>query len=593
MSILNNLSSLDVTLRDYQIEMIEAIHNCHSNNILAVKPTGTGKTFTVGSYCLITPGRTLWIACSEELIDQTVDSFKTLMPGVDIGVFIGSNRNFDNHITIASLQTIKNPNNLILLSNEYKKVVFDEAHHAVAPTAKRAFYKYGLVDLDTAGFDNVRFFRPHFSDDRKLIGCTATSERTDGTPLGNIFQDRVDAPRIEWFINQGYLCDLKFLSVETGIDLSDVKVYAGDLSESGIADHLVDSGYIKELGRVIEEYCGNRKSIIVYLPNVVTTKLASKLLNESGISSDYVIGAERQRRKEVIARFKKGEFRVLVNCLVLKEGFDAPNADAMLLCRPTRSSLLLTQMIGRLTRNSPQTGKDYGLIVDLVFRRRQEDILSASSIFEEYDLKDPEIEKMSIRERYELQVKRANLVHKVLYIIDRFRHNKTLMEQKEEENKEKKVRYAKDPEYVDMPDSIQLLVDTRILKKLDMTYKEFMSEFKNQVYILSNAQDSIFNFNEIGDKQSERLQDLTGYSAEDLSIMDWVDAQALISVFACQKPITSNQINYLYYIYGKQGLEKEEVEKLIPKTSKKAHELICELTGVKRSKGRRIKYGRA
>ena len=590
MSVLDNVDTLNIKLRDYQLEMIEAIDECENNTILSVMPTGTGKTFTIGAYCLLTQQRILWIVCSEELIYQTYDSFKALMPDIDVGIFIGNHKSFNNKITIASLQTIKNPNNLILLDDDYVNIVFDEAHHSETPTAKRIFYRYGMVDLDTAGFNNVRFFNPHFLENRKLIGCTATPDRTDGTPLGNIFQDRVDSPSLEWFISEGYLCDLKFISVETGIDLSDVRTYIGDLSEGDIAQKLIDSGYINELGRVIETYCADRKSILLYLPNVATAITASKLLNEAGISSDYVVGSERKRRKEVIKRFKRGEIRVLVNCLVLKEGFDAPVADCAVICRPTKSALLLTQFIGRVTRNAP--GKEFASVIDLVFGRRQQDIITASSIFEDYDLKDPEIVGLSIKQRYELQIRRANLIQHLTHIIDRYRHNKDLSETKELEEKIKKSRYPKDPQYIDMPDSIQLLVDTRILKKLDVTYKEFMIEFKNEVYNLTANQKSIFQHTEVGDSQLDKLQELTGYNREDLSIMDWVDAQALIGVFNAQKPTSTSQTKFLNWLMSKKGIAQEEIYKAIPKTSKKANDLIKEMTGVK-SRKRRVRRGRA
>ena len=191
-----------------------------------------------------------------------------------------------------------------------------KTHHITSETSKRVLFRYGLCDLETAGYDNVGLIEPHFSDDRQLIGVTATPERTDGTPLGKILHDRIDSPKIEWFIQHGHLCDLKFVSIDTGVDLSDVRTYMGDLSDSEIAQELMDSGYIDELSRVINEYCEDRKSIIIYLPDVKTTKLAARLINDSGITADYVIGQERKRRKSVIDKFKKGELRVLVNCLV-------------------------------------------------------------------------------------------------------------------------------------------------------------------------------------------------------------------------------------------------------------------------------------
>ena len=57
---------------------------------------------------------------------------------------------------------------------------------------------------------------------------------------------------------------------------------------------------------------------------------------------------------------------VLVNCLVLTEGFDEPSIEAILMARPTQSSILAMQMIGRGTR--PHPGKKYLIVVDFVDR---------------------------------------------------------------------------------------------------------------------------------------------------------------------------------------------------------------------------------
>ena len=213
--------------------------------------------------------------------------------------------------------------------------------------------------------------------------------------MGKIFSERLDTPPLEWFIEEGYLCDLKFISIDTGVDMSDVKSYAGDLSESEMARRFIESGYIDELSRVINEYLPDKKHILLYVPDVETAKLAAKLIKKSGMSCDYVVGSERDRRFDVINRFKNGDIRVLVNCLVLKEGFDAPCTDAIILCRPSKSKLLLRQIIGRGTR--PFDGKTICTIVDLVVKRREQDIVSASGIFDDLELSKIEQQTMTIR----------------------------------------------------------------------------------------------------------------------------------------------------------------------------------------------------
>ena len=202
---------------------------------------------------------------------------------------------------------------------------------------------------------------------------------------------------------------------------------------------------------------------------------------------------------------------------------------------------------------------------------------------------------MSIRERYQLQAERANKICKLAHLLDRYRHNKNIQETIEQEEKEKRARQeAGQPEFKDMPDAIQLLVDTRILKKLDMNYKEFMIEFNNEVYVLTANQKSIFGYEGIGEVQSKKLQQLTGYTEDDLSIMDWVDAQALIGVFNAQKPISDRQSKFLKFVLTKRGFSEENINKRMPRTSRKANKLINELTGAsKYKKSGSVRRGRA
>jgi superfamily II DNA or RNA helicase len=63
-------------------------------------------------------------------------------------------------------------------------------------------------------------------------------------------------------------------------------------------------------------------------------------------------------------QFRHGDLTVLASVGVLTEGFDAPAAEVCILARPTKSLALHIQMIGRVLRTSPDTGKVRALIHD-------------------------------------------------------------------------------------------------------------------------------------------------------------------------------------------------------------------------------------
>ena len=585
MPILDRVSELNVKLRDYQEEMIIKLHESESKRTILQLETGTGKTIVFMTYSILKSvlngKRVLVIVGSEELLEQAIKTAKMIKPDISIGRFIGSTRDYDNDIVVSSLQTIKNLHNLIVLDDDFEIIIYDEAHHATSPTSKRVFYRYGVCDLDTAGYDNVDLVTPHVLPTRELIGVTATPERTDQTPLGLIFHDRIDGPPIEWFISEGYLCDLKFVTVETGLDLSDVRSYIGDFSESDLAKKLIKSGYINEISRVIEEYANDRKSILLYVPNVATAKIAAAAIQDDGISCDYVVGAERSRRAGVIERFKRGEIRVLVNCLVLKEGFDAPNADCIINCRPTKSPPLLKQIIGRLTR--PFEGKDIGLFLDLGFKRRQDDIISASGLFQQTELQESEQEALTIKQRIILQQQKSGIMSRAIYVFDRIRHKKDLETEEEPEPVVNSESSIPDEDYFeDVPDSVKLLVDTRFLNALGISYSEFDPLYKREMFKIKNNNEQSFLYETCKPRQVERLMELTDINEDDLSVLSFIEAQSLIHMIQNQKPVSERQMNYLKIL---------EYNGEIPKTSQIASRLIGSL--LTKKSGGFTKSGRA
>lgn len=563
-----------IELRPYQTEIINKIDDC-GNSTVVVQPTGTGKTVEFAWYTLANKHRTLILVNSEELIEQAINTFRMLNPETSIGRFIGGERDLDSDVIVASVQTLKNINNLCIIDRDFTRIIYDEAHHATSRTSMRILYAFGMLDLDTAGYENVMYLEPDFHPDRKLIGFTATPERTDEVPLGKVFQERIDAPGIEWFIEQGYLCDLKFVSIDTGIDMSDVRSYMGDLSESQMAAKLVESGYMNELSRVIHEHFFDCHSILLYVPNVATAKMATSLLNKANIRSDYVIGSERDRRAHVIERFKNRYIRVLVNCLVLKEGFDAPNTDAIILCRPTKSKLLLRQIIGRGTRNDKD--KKICKIGDLAVRRRQGDIISASGVFDDLELSPVEQRTMTIRDKIIIQKKRIRATSKLVSVLDEIRILKALEEQEE---KKEVVKQEEEFDYEVMKDSVSLLMDTRLLRAIGLDAKTFHEQFSYEKDKLNVA--TPFNsVDKLYDYQLEYLAKETGYSHEDLSILQSIEAQSFMNIIKRQvKPTTYGSKKILTSVYNVPQSD-------IPKRDIDARRLMKSLSKM------RLKHGKA
>jgi len=73
----------------------------------------------------------------------------------------------------------------------------------------------------------------------------------------------------------------------------------------------------------------------------------------------------KSERRRVIERFKSGDTRVLVNCDLLTQGFDAPHVRALYIARPTFSPNRYIQMVGRGLRGPANGGTERCLIVNV------------------------------------------------------------------------------------------------------------------------------------------------------------------------------------------------------------------------------------
>ena len=97
-------------------------------------------------------------------------------------------------------------------------------------------------------------------------------------------------------------------------------------------------------------------SVIVFCPNLESSKLINIFLQFDGIRSNHIDGATPiPQRESIIQSFKENNINVLCNYEVLSTGFDAPKTDCVFVARPTLSAVLYSQMIGRGLRG-PKLG---------------------------------------------------------------------------------------------------------------------------------------------------------------------------------------------------------------------------------------------
>jgi superfamily II DNA or RNA helicase len=106
--------------------------------------------------------------------------------------------------------------------------------------------------------------------------------------------------------------------------------------------------------------------VLVFTPSVLSAQVLAATLRYREVEAAAVSGqTSRQERRDIISKFKSNKLRVLANCDLLIQGFDAPGVRALYIARPTFSPNAYIQMAGRGLRGTENGGKDECLIVDL------------------------------------------------------------------------------------------------------------------------------------------------------------------------------------------------------------------------------------
>ncbi|KAF1811496.1 P-loop containing nucleoside triphosphate hydrolase protein [Eremomyces bilateralis CBS 781.70] len=351
-----------IKLRDYQEECIQSVLSYlrKGHQRLGVSlATGSGKTVIFTQLIERIPSKdvasqTLILAHRRELVEQAARHCTGQYPDRTIEIEMGSNHATGHaDITIASVQSITSGDRLEKYDpSRFKLILVDEAHHIVAP-------KY-LEVLDHFDLRSDQEVKP------ALVGVSATFSRFDGIRLGEVIDHIVYHKDYVDMIEDKWLSNVIFTTVETHVDLSHVKSSkSGDFLTSSLSP-AVNTPEANEI--TVKSWLAkatNRRSTLVFCVDVKHVSQTTATFRDHGIDARFITGDTRAGvRSERLDGFKRGEFPVLVNCGVFTEGTDIPNIDCIILARPTKSRNLLVQMIGRGMRLHP--GKENCHILDMV-----------------------------------------------------------------------------------------------------------------------------------------------------------------------------------------------------------------------------------
>jgi ATP-dependent helicase IRC3 len=367
-------SSNALSLRDYQEDCIDAcVKALVDENIrrqAVCLPVGSGKTVVFSKLISRIPNldsgatKTLILAHREELIIQARNQILKMYPNIKLGIEKSNIQGdpINDQVILASVQSLGRVvdaesggmSKRITKYDpmEFKCIIIDEAHHAVAKTYKTILDYFGVLKPQSRIF---------------LWGCSATLIRLDQKALGSVFERITFVKTFDEMVMKKWLCQPRIVEIHAGMsqdaDKDEPSLLLG-LNTSNRNRLLVETWI--QLARNVSEpriqhYC---KSTIVFATNVDHVNELVKVFGEY-IGTSLVAGITTEtpvhERSRLLDQFRQGELHVLVNCSIMTEGTDLPMIDCILVARPTKSPSLFVQMVGRGLRLSP--GKQSCLVI--------------------------------------------------------------------------------------------------------------------------------------------------------------------------------------------------------------------------------------
>jgi superfamily II DNA or RNA helicase len=329
-----------MNLRPYQQRAVDSVVAGWEEwkSQLGVAATGAGKTVIFSHLAAGESGRTLILAHRQELVNQAVEKLHAAT-GIFASVEQGNNRAMPGHgVIVASVQSMAR-RLAKYAPDAFDLVICDEAHHALSSEWRT------VID--------------HFSPAR-LLGVTATPDRSDRRSLGKVFQRVAFEIGLLELIGEGHLVPLRAckLEIEVDVALRSRLRKSRDVSEDEASEAV--AARIEALARSLAAEVWDRKALI-FLPRCDVSEHFAELLRAEGIDAKHIAG-DSPDRAETLAWFAQPGPKVLCNAMLLTEGYDQPDIDAICCLRPTTSRSLYAQIIGRGTRTAP--GKDHCLILD-------------------------------------------------------------------------------------------------------------------------------------------------------------------------------------------------------------------------------------
>ena len=397
----------------------------------------------------------LFIAHREELLENAINVFSKILKidKNEFGRIYGGLKEIDKSIIFSSIQSLRN------CYNEFKPsffdyVIVDEFHHSMSDSYLKT----------------LSYFNPKF-----LLGLTATPKRMDGKDILSLCDyNVVDEIGIKEALEEDLIVPFHYFGVnDYTINYDNIPYKNGKYNEKILLENLLLNTRTDYIVEKINKFSfdGDELSAVAFCQNIEHAFFMKEEFSKKGYKSAVITAnTSSNERSEILEKFKNKKIEILCVVDILNEGIDIPTINLLLFLRPTMSSTIFIQQIGRGLRKAKN--KDFVTIIDFIGNHKK-DYLLINYFSSEVDNKDTLFTK---KEKIINEIKNqfSNIPKSCYVELDRICQNRII-------EKIEKINFS----------------SKNILKEMYLDYKAEIGKSENEILKVSDFDTNIELFQEL------------------------------------------------------------------------------------------------
>lgn len=332
------------TMQRKALKEIRRYRDMGVNRALVVSATGSGKTFLAAFDARnFDAKKLLYIVHKDIILNAAKETFKAVFRTKrSYGFYTGAEQNIDSDFLFATNTMMSNHLNEFD-SHEFDYIVIDEAHHAAADTYRSI----------------MEHFKPSF-----ILGLTATPERMDNKDVFDLFEQNVPYElRLKEAIENDLIVPFHYYGIR-----DEQLNYSTKQQLDAIIKEISSSDNVEFIAKEIEKHrMPGKLRILAFCASIAHAISMSEAFNEYGYNATALTGTSNLgERIKAFTEVQDATNKLEIICCVdiLNEGIDIPSINMVLFLRPTESSTIFIQQLGRGLRK--YEGKEYVTILDFI-----------------------------------------------------------------------------------------------------------------------------------------------------------------------------------------------------------------------------------